>query len=172
MTTQTIFYADPRDAAITGFVFTDLDSYNGEYNHRRALFGTKKYELQIIDGNQIDLELFAGLKIDQSSLPVWFDELQHLTNTEKVGLWFLVHGCSYDLATALEITQNGMIIFNGTKEDWVGRWIEQTGFFHGIPEQFHTDFDTNKWIRDCESEGCLREFNFAGETWCTNPLDY
>ena len=172
MTTQTIFYADPRDASITGFVFTDLDSYQGEFDHRRCLFGTENYELQIIRGSQIDQELFAGLKINQGSLIEWFNEIQHLTFDEKVGLWFLVHRCGYDLTTALEITQDGMTIFNGTKEEWIGRWIEQTGFFHGIPEQFHADFDTAKIVHDCESEGSLREFSFAGETWCTNPMAY
>ncbi|MBC8269063.1 MAG: hypothetical protein H8E36_09970 [Rhodospirillaceae bacterium] len=68
MTTQTIFYASPRDAAITGFIFTDLNSYNGEYDHRHCLFGTENYELQIIRGNQIDLELFAGLKLNHYRL--------------------------------------------------------------------------------------------------------
>mgnify|MGYP003986395791 FL=1 len=172
MTTQTIFYADPRDATITGFIFTDLDSYHGEYDHRHCLYGTEDYELQVIRGKQIDQELFTGLKINQGNLNDWFDEIQHLTGTEKVGLFFLVHGCSYDLTTALEITQDGMTIFNGTKEEWIGAWIEKTGFFHGISEQFHADFDTAKFVLDCESEGCLREFTFAGETWCTNPLAY
>ncbi len=172
MTTQTIFYADPRDAAITGFIFTDLDSYRGEYDHRHCLVGTENYDLQIIKGNQIDQELFTGLKINQISLTEWFNEIQHLTDTEKVGLWFLVDGCGYDLTIALEISQDGMTIFHGTKEEWVGRWIEQTGFFHGIPEQFHADFDTTSFVHDCQSEGSLREFMFAGEMWCANPLAY
>lgn len=172
MTTQSIFYASPDGSAITGFIFTDLDSFQGEYDHRHCLFGTEEYKLRIIRGNQIDLELFAGLKIDQSNLNIWFNEIQHLTSAEKVGLWFLVHECGYGLTTTLENTQNEMTIFHGTKEEWVGAWIEKTGFFHGIPEKFHADFDTAKLIYDCESEGSLREFNFAGETWCTNPLAF
>jgi hypothetical protein len=81
MTTQTIFYADPRDATITGFIFTDLDSYHGEYDHRHCLFGTENYKLRIIRGNQIDQELFTGLKINQTNLTVWFNEIRHLTST-------------------------------------------------------------------------------------------
>jgi hypothetical protein len=172
MTTQTIFYADPRDATITGFIFTDLDSYHGEYDHRHCLYGTEDYELQVIRGKQIDQELFTGLKINQGNLNDWFDEIQHLTNEEKVGLWFLVRGCGYDLTTALEITQDGMTMFRGSKEEWISRWIEQTGFFHGIPDQFHADFDTANLINECVSEGSLQEFAFAGETWCTNPLGF
>ena len=172
MTTQTIFYADPRDATITGFIFTDLDSYHGEYDHRHCLYGTEDYELQVIRGKQIDQELFTGLKINQGNLNDWFDEIQHLTNEEKVGLWFLVRGCGYDLTTALEITQDGMTMFRGTKEEWIGVWIEQTGFFHGIPDNFHADFDTAKLVHDCESEGSLREFAFGGETWCGSSMAY
>ncbi|MBC8269061.1 MAG: hypothetical protein H8E36_09960 [Rhodospirillaceae bacterium] len=105
-------------------------------------------------------------------MTVWFDEIQHLTFDEKVGLWFLVHENGLSLSQGLEAIRDGITIYHGTKEDWVGRLIEQTGFFHGISEQFHANFDPAKLVRDCESEGSLREFNFAGETWCTNPLAY
>ena len=89
-----------------------------------------------------------------------------------MGLWFLIHWCGYGLTLALEIVQNGMTICHGTKEDWAKESLDESGFFHGVPDQFRTDFDTAKWIHDCECEGSLREFRFAGETWCANPMVY
>lgn len=172
MTTRNLFYANPYDTTKTGFYFTDLESYKAEWNHRNALYGTEEYELQAIDGDQIDLELFAGLKISQTNLTEWFQEIQHLTNEEKVGLWFLVCWCGYGLTPGLEIIQDGMTIYHGTKEEWAGEWLEQSGFFHGIPDRFRTYFDTAKWVHDCESQGSLREFRFGGETWCANPMAY
>jgi len=68
MTTQDLFYANPYDPTKTGFNFTTFESYQAEYDHRHALFGTVEYELQAIDGKQIDLELFAGLHISQANL--------------------------------------------------------------------------------------------------------
>ena len=61
-----------------------------------------EYELQAIDGKQIDMELFAGFHISQANLSEWFEEICHLTNEEKVGLWFLIRWCGYGLIPALE----------------------------------------------------------------------
>lgn len=102
MPIHNVYSATPVGSDLTGFIFIDLDSYNAEYEHRQALFGIEKYELQIIDGSKIDQELFTGLKINQDSLIEWFNEIQHLTFDEKVGLWFLVDSCGYDLMLAKE----------------------------------------------------------------------
>ncbi len=172
MTTQNLFYANPYDPTKTGFNFTTFESYQAEYDHRHALFGTVEYELQVIDGKHIDLELFSGLHISQANLTEWFEEIRHLTNEEKVGLWFLIRWCGYGLTPALEIVRDGMTIFHGTKENWANEALEESGFFHGVPDHIRAHFDTAKWIHDCEGEGSLREFRFGGETWCANPMAY
>jgi hypothetical protein len=172
MTTQNRFYASPHDSAKSGFVFTDLESYQDERSHHKALHGTEEFELQITDGNQIDMELFVGLRIKQANLTEWFREIQHLTNPEKVGLWFLCRWCDYGLAPALAIIQEGMTIFHGTKKQWAGEWICQAGLLNGIHDQFRTEFETATLIHGRESEGSLQEFRFGGETWCCNPLAY
>lgn len=63
-----------------------------------------------------------------------------------------------------------MTIHHGTKEEWAGEWLEQTGFFNGASDQSRTYFDTAKWLHGRESEGILKEFIFRGETWRANPL--
>lgn len=155
MTTKNLFQATPSDAEITGFIFTDLDSYLGECDHRHALFGTEEYELQIIDGNQIDQELFTNLKISQATLAEWFDEIQILTFDEKVGLWFLIGCCGYHLTPALDILRDGLtIILHGTKKELAG-WTQQQNPF---PERI--------------SAPSFHEFRFVGETWVGSPLTY
>lgn len=151
MTTQNLFYADPGDPIKTGFYFTDLESYRAEYEH----FGTEKYQLQAIAGDQIDLDLFAGLKINQSSIAEWFTDIQHLTYEEKVGLWFLVCRCGFNLTAAQEFIQDGMTIYHGTKEAWAKEWLEQSG----------GDFVG-------ERDSSVQEFRFGGETWCAGAIGY
>ena len=153
MATQNLFQATPTNGEITGFIFTDLEAYQTEYDHRHALFGTEIYELQAIAGNQIDLELFAGLPIIQSNLPEWFNEIQHLTNEEKVGLWYLVACCGFSLITALEIIQDGITIFHGTKN----AWQKQANFAHSP-------------YCGLEAAGSVQEFRFGGETWCGSAM--
>lgn len=166
MTNDNTYYANPSDAKITGFYFTDRESFKSEQSHHNS--STEEYELKIINGNIIDIELFTDLKITHTNVTDWFDQIQPLTNEEKVGLWFLVCRCGYGLISALEIVQDGLTIFHGTKESWAGAMIKHTRFFTN--DNHRTDFDTAKWIHDCESEGSLREFHFGGETWCANPL--
>lgn len=136
MTAQNLYSATPTGSEITGFIFTDLDSYRGEYDHRQALFGTEEYELQMIDGSQIDQELFTGLKINHAILLIWFNEIQHLTFDEKVGLWFLIHESGFTLTNALDAIQDGLAIFHGSQQ--------------GMAQV---------------SELPFQEFHFAGETW-------
>jgi len=95
--------------------------------------------------------LFIGLKINQSSIAEWFTEIQILTHEEKVGLWFLVCRCGFDLTAAQEIIQDGMTIYHGTKEAWAKEWLEQSGG------------------RGCD--GVVQEFRLGGETWCAEAID-
>ena len=148
MTIHNLFFANSSDPSKTSFYFTDLEFYRAEYAH----FGPAQYELRIITGNQIDLELFAGLKITSTSLAEWFTEIQHLTYEEKVGLWFLVCRCGFSLAVALEIIQDGMTIYHGTKQAWTKEWLEYSG---GC---------------GCDGDGSVQEFRFGGKTWCAGPV--
>ncbi len=154
MTIQNIYRATPTGSEITGFIFTDLDSYNGEYDHRKALFGTTEYELQTISGNQIDQELFTNLKINQATMTEWFKEIQILTFDEKIGVWFLVGCCGYQLAQALDAIQDGLTIYHGTKKELAGLSRQR------------------KMPRASSVDSFFQEFRFGGETWCTNPLAY
>ncbi len=154
MTVQNLYSASPKDSAITGFIFTDLDSYRGEYDHRHALFGTKNYELQMVDGNQIDQELFAGLKIGQANIDDWFSETQILTFDEKVGLWFLIHESGFSLTDALDAIQDGVTILHGTKKQLAGLSRQRTmPRANNVKPFFH-------------------EFRFAGETWVGSPVAF
>ncbi len=154
MTNKNLFQATPKEIEITGFIFSDLDSYLGEYDHRHALFGTEEYELQMIDGNQIDQELFTNLKIDQATIAEWFREIQILTFDEKVGLWFLVGCCGYQLASALNAIADGLTIFHGSKKELAGLpWCRHLPSAHNVDPLF-------------------QEFSFAGETWVGSPLVY
>ena len=149
MTTQNLFFADLYDPTNTGFYFTDLESYRAEYAH----FGLEKYEIKIITGDQIDQELFAGLKITSTNLAEWFTEIQFLTHEEKVGLWFLVCRCGFGLTAAQEIIQDGMMIYHGTKQAWATEWLECSG---------------GNFVD--ERDGSLQEFRLGGETWCAGSV--
>lgn len=157
MTTQNLYSATLIDTDITGFIFTDLESYQTEYDHLHALFGTEEYELQAIVGNQINQELFNGLHINQTNLTEWFTDIQHLTNEEKVGLWFLVVCCGLALTPALDAIRDGITIFHGSKQDWIGAWHKQASVVHG---------------QHCgvEAAGSVLEFSFGGQTWCGNAI--
>ena len=154
MSTNNLFQAIPADTEITGFIFTSLGSYQAEFDHRQALFGTENYELKMVDGNQIDQELFANLKIDQGNIAEWFRDIQILTFDEKVGLWFLVGCCGFELEPALDAIQDGLTILHGTKKELAG-----------LSRHQHLPTTHNL-------ESLFQEFHFAGETWVGSPLVY
>lgn len=137
--TQNVYVARPKGSDIGGFVFTDLESFQAEYEHRLALFGAEEFELQMIDGDPIDRELFSSLGIDDGAIVDWFDEVQHLTADEKVGLRFLTGDLGYDLPTALECVADGLSIFRSDKTA-------------------RKDFG--------DLAAGFQEFHFADATWC------
>lgn len=72
---MTTLYAQPYDISATGFYFDSLEAYQvkAASNFNDCGLFVEEYELQFIDGDNIDAALFKALKINQCDFAQFLD---------------------------------------------------------------------------------------------------
>lgn len=161
MTTQ--YHAQPYDISKTGFYFTDMDSYEAGVEAS----GAEEFELQFIDGDREAACLFHALKINQATLVKWFDDIEELSDNDKVALFYLVNESGYELEDALNLVDD-VAISECDLEDAASEWFDEV-YIHEIPQHLRNYIDYAAFANDCRCGGDMVEFEFAGGTYtCTN----
>ena len=71
---MTTLYAQPYDISATGFYFDSAEDYAQQAAKNYNTFGglVEEYELQFIDGEEIDCALFKALRVDQVNFSAYF----------------------------------------------------------------------------------------------------
>ncbi|MBU6460915.1 MAG: hypothetical protein KGQ58_08600 [Proteobacteria bacterium] len=66
----TVLHAQPYSLDVQGFYFTDMDDYQAKYDANRDCFGlqVEEYEIQFIDDETADAQLFDDASINQANL--------------------------------------------------------------------------------------------------------
>ena len=163
-----VFHAQPYSLDAEGFYFTGMDECHAKYEANRDRFGfhVEEYEIQFIDGDNEDAQLFEAAGIDQTSIEFFIDEIMGLDDCQKPGLYFLLD-MGYDLEEALESLDDAMIQ-KGSLEEAAETLFDEI-YLDQIPANIQCYIDYSAFARDCEYSGDFREFEFAGTTYtCTN----
>lgn len=144
---MTIFYAQPHDISACGFYFSDMESYNIHYSKCRNSFGgqVEEFEIQFIDGESIDSQLFYALNIHQGNISYFIASINEWQEHEKQALIIAVGECGY----AFNITDNDLSIIENVDIYQVENLRElaemfvDEGLYGDIPEslQFYIDYD-------------------------------
>lgn len=163
------FYAQPYCIDAIGFYFDTFQEYELRVSACKDCFGhaVEEFELQFIDGDSEDAQVFAACRVDQANILFWFDEVECLTRDEKAALYFLcdVLGCTTeDALRRLEDVQ----LFSGALKDAAVDLFDEI-YIEQIPAHLRHYIDYEAFASDCEVGGDMTEFKFAGETFtCTN----
>ena len=163
-----VFHAQPYSLDARGFYFTDMDDYQAKYDANRNRFGlhVEEYEIQFIDGDSEDAQLFEAVGIDQGSIGKFFELIDEMDDYQKPGLYFLLD-MGYDLDDALDKIDDVMIQ-EGSLEEAAETLFDEI-YLEQIPANLQSYIDYSAFARDCEYSGDFREFEFVGTTYtCTN----
>lgn len=158
------YHAQPYDITGRGFYFTSLEEYQAKEKANRC----EEFELQFIDGNTGDSELFERLKINQATLTTWFEEIEGMDEEHKAGLFFLVADRGASLADALEQCED-CILYQGSMSDYASEYLEESGILKSIPEDLRGYFDVEAYARDMEINGQAVGFEWNDKQWVGNP---
>ena len=163
-----VFHAQPYNLDAVGFYFESLEEFETRSDRARDSFGipVEEFEIQFIDGDMSDAQLFEAAGINQASIEFFIDEIMELDDYQKPGLCFLLD-MGYDIDDAISKIDDVMIQ-EGRLEEAAEALFDEI-YLDQIPENLRSYIDYSAFARDCEYSGDFREFEFAGTAYtCTN----
>ena len=140
-------YAQPYDISATGFYFDSAEDYSNKYDNCRNDYGdqVEEFEIQFIDGDLIDAELFKALDINQATISDFFDKAEEWDTDQKIRVIIAVGECGY----SFDFTNNNpedfdLEIYEGldSMKELAEQFVED-GIFGDIPQnlQYYIDYD-------------------------------
>ena len=100
---MTQLYAQRYDISATGFYFDTREEYEQKAakNRNQMGFPVEEYELQFIDGEDIDCKLFAALQVNQATFGKYLEACDEWSEDEKRKVIIAVgeSGYSFDLGS-------------------------------------------------------------------------
>ena len=77
-----ILHAQPYDISAPGFLFKSVEEYREKADKLTNSAGdpVEEFEIQFIDGEDIDRELFKALNINQATSPMFFEKADEWEN--------------------------------------------------------------------------------------------
>ncbi|PRE81358.1 antirestriction protein ArdA [Burkholderia gladioli] len=169
MTTTGDYFAQPYNKMAAGFYFSDYEEYTAKAQALRDPFGSpvEEFEIQAIDLDRAQSELFEALKIDQSTLERWFDEVVDLDEREMAAVFFLVDNSGYDLDSAMD-KKDDVSLHHGDLLDAATELFDEC-YGSSIPDNLKSYIDYEAFACDCRCSGDMVEFCHGGSTYtCTS----
>ena len=83
---MTTLHAQPYDLAASGFYFDSAESYAAQAATLRNDYGQRveEFEIQFIDGETLDAQLFAALSVNQANLGAFFEAVAAWDDDQKI----------------------------------------------------------------------------------------
>ncbi len=143
---ETLLHAQPYDISATGFYFRSLEDYEQKSTNHKNDYGdeVEEYEIQFIDGDDLDCDLFKALSIHQGNFNHYFTACEDWDDDQKIKVIIAVDEAGYDFEL-----ENGDpddfdidLYEQDTLRDLAEQFIEE-GLFGEIPEniRFYLDYD-------------------------------
>lgn len=160
---MTTLYAQPYDISATGFYFESVGEYDKESKKILNDFGqpVEEFEIQFIDGEQIDCELAQAIGLHQGSFPTFLEACDELDEHDKCILIVAVGECGYNYEPSktsprdFDIDLYEMDSLRDLAEYFVGE-----GLMGEIPENLIMYFDYDALARDLACD--YSEITIAG----------
>ncbi len=161
---MTTFYAQPYDVSACGFYFSSMEEYDTKYSKCLNNFGgqVEEFEIQFIEGDTIDAQLFEALSIHQGNISCFLDSIDEWEEYEKQALIIAVGECSYDFDIVdnnLSIIEDVDIYLMDSMRELAEQFVDE-GLFGEIPESLQFYIDYEAIARDLEMD--YNETSIAG----------
>ena len=140
---MTTLFAQPYDFTANGFYFHSLDEYTTKsFDLNGPLI--EEYEIQFIDGEGIDCQLFEALSINQSNIESYLKAVEDWEEYQKINAIIAIGevGYKFDLANDDPDDFNVDLYQFDTMKELAEHFVEE-GLYGNIPEniKFYLDYD-------------------------------
>ena len=142
---MTQLYAQPYDLSANGFYFEAAEEYASKADALRNDYGdpVEEFEIQFIDGEDIDCDLAKAIGINQANLKQYFEAVEEWDADDKTRVILAVGECGYTFEDDTLPSDFDLDIYAfDTMRDLTEHFVDE-GLFGDIPErlQFYIDYD-------------------------------
>ena len=164
---MTTLYAQPYDISATGFYFESTVEYSEKAARNKNDFGgiVEEYEIQFIDGEELDCDLAQAICLSQANYPKFFELCENLDGHDKILFIIALGECGYDFdpdvtdpCSEYEIDLYEM----GSMRELAEYFVDE-GLMGEIPAPLARYFDYDAFARDLSIE--YSEVRIAGNNY-------
>ncbi|MEO9827646.1 MAG: antirestriction protein ArdA [Paracoccaceae bacterium] len=158
-----VLHAQPYDITATGFYFSTAEEFDEKLAKLTNDFGdpVEEFEIQFIDGEQIDCELAQAISINQGNFRDYLDCVQAWELWAKTNVIIAVGECGYKFDPQADPDHYGIdIYYVGSMRELAEQFVEE-GLYGEIPESLQHYIDYDAIARDLGME--YSELSVAGE---------
>lgn len=160
---QILLHAQPYDISATGFYFKTAEEYDSKIRGLKNANGdpVEEFEIQFIDGEQIDCELAKAIGINQANFRDFLICIEDWEDWQKINTIIATGelGCDFDAGD--DPDHHGIdIYYVETMRELAEQFVDE-GLFGEVPESFQFYIDYEAIARDLAVE--YSEIRIAGE---------
>ncbi len=143
---MTQLFAQPYDISATGFFFESMEEYDSKSGKLRNAYGepVEEFEIQFIDGEDIDCALFRSLGVHQGDIDAYFEAVDEWDDHQKINTILAVGeaGYSFELGKDSPDQFDIQIYEVDSMKELAEQFLEE-GLFGEIPEsiKFYIDYE-------------------------------
>lgn len=148
---MTTLYAQPYDFYAAGFYFDTAEKYDEKARNNRNSYGgiVEEYEIQFIDGEEIDCALFKALGIHQGNFGAYLQACDAWQEEEKQKVIIAVGECGYNFDFATDTPDSFEVdIYEVESLKELAEQFVDEGLFGEIPSSIASYLDYDAIARD------------------------
>jgi Antirestriction protein (ArdA). len=144
-------HAQPYDLSATGFYFESMEDYRDQAKANRNAYGApvEEYEIQFIDGDDLDCALADAWGISQANIGGYFKAADAWNDHEKIVFIIAVGECGYnfDPETVSPNDYDVDLYHLDSLKELAEQFVEE-GLFGDIPDTLAPYLDYDAIARD------------------------
>lgn len=143
---MTQLFAQPYDISAEGFFFESIEEYESKTEKLQNAYGepVEEFEIQFIDGEDIDCALFRALGVHQGDIAAFLEAVDVWDGAQKVNVILAVVEAAYSFNIGKDSPdQFDIQIYEvGSMKELAEQFVEE-GLFGEIPQsiQFYIDYE-------------------------------
>ena len=148
---MTTLFAQPYDISATGFYFDSAEDYAQKAAKNFNPYGSlvEEYELQFIDGESIDSNLFHALDVGQCNFPAYLEACDTWDEHQKQKVILAVGECGYTFILGTDDPDNlDVDIYQVESLKELAEQFVDEGLFGEIPASIQSYLDYDAIARD------------------------
>jgi antirestriction protein len=143
---MTQLFAQPYDISAAGFFFETIDEYDRKSEKLRNAYGepVEEFEIQFIDGEDIDCALFRALGVHQGDIAAYLEAVDMWEEHQKINVILAVGEAGYSFVLGKDDPdQFDIQIYEVESMKNLAEQFVEEGLFGEIPEslQFYIDYE-------------------------------